>query len=56
MTDQTPIRVVLVDDHTQMHRIVQQTLDAALDVDLVGQGVNGKEAIALCVELSLTSC
>ena len=41
MPDQNPIRVVLVDDHAQMHRIVQQTLDATPDIKLVGQGADG---------------
>ena len=48
MTDENPIRVVLVDDHSQMHRIVQATLGATADIKLVGQGGNGQEGIALC--------
>lgn len=48
MTDKTPIRVVLVDDHLQTHRIVQATLGATSDIRLVGQGANGQEGIALC--------
>lgn len=46
--DKNPIRVVLVDDHLQMHRIVQVTLGVTLDIKLVGQGANGQEGIALC--------
>jgi len=48
MSDENPIRVVLVDDHFQMHRIVQTILDATPDIKLVGQGANGQEGIALC--------
>jgi NarL family two-component system response regulator LiaR len=48
MTDENPIRVVLVDDHSQMHGIVQATLGATADIKLVGQGGNGQEGIALC--------
>lgn len=48
MTSQSPIRVVLIDDHIQMHRVVQITLGATPDIKLVGQGANGKEGIALC--------
>jgi len=48
MTDQKPIRVVLVDDHAQMHRIVHAILGATTDIKLVGQGANGQEGIALC--------
>jgi NarL family two-component system response regulator LiaR len=48
MTAENPIRVVLVDDHFQIHRIVQGILSATADIQLVGQGANGQEAIALC--------
>lgn len=48
MTDKNPIRVVLVDDHFQMHRIVQELVIATPDIKLVGQGANGKEGIELC--------
>jgi len=48
MTDKNLIRVVLVDDHAQMHRIVHVILGATPDIKLVGQGANGQEAIALC--------
>ena len=48
MTAENPIRVVLVDDHLQIHRIVQTILGATSDIKLVGQGANGQEAIALC--------
>lgn len=47
-TDENPIRVVLVDDHHQMHQIVRATLGATADIKLVGQGANGQEGIALC--------
>jgi len=46
--EEPPIRVVLVDDHIQMHKIVQVTLDATTDIKLVGQGANGAEGITLC--------
>ena len=42
------IRVVLVDDHMQIHKIVQTTLDATPDIKLVGQGANGQEGLDLC--------
>jgi len=48
MTDKKPIRVVLVDDHIQMHKIVEATLRTTLDIKLVGQGANGEEGLALC--------
>ena len=48
MTDENPIRVVLVDDHLQIHRIVQTILGATAEIKLVGQGANGQEGITLC--------
>src|SRR3972149_9744647 len=48
MTAENPIRIVLVDDHLQMHRIVHVILGATTDIKLVGQGANGQEGIALC--------
>lgn len=47
-TEESPIRVVLVDDHLQMHKIVEGTLGATTDIKLVGQGANGEEGITLC--------
>jgi len=43
-----PIRVVLVDDHVQIHRIVQSILEATRDIMLVGQAANGQEGLTLC--------
>lgn len=48
MSDKNLIRVVLVDDHAQMHRVVHLILGATSDIKLVGQGANGQEGIALC--------
>jgi NarL family two-component system response regulator LiaR len=48
MTEQSPIRVVLVDDHAQMHRIIQAILGAIPDIKLVGQAANGQEGILIC--------
>lgn len=42
------IRVVLIDDHLQIHRIIQDTLRTTPDIKLVGQGANGQEAFTLC--------
>ena len=50
MSDHNPIRVVLVDDHSQMHRTIQVILGSTPDIRLVGQGANGQEGIDLCKE------
>jgi NarL family two-component system response regulator LiaR len=48
MTAEIPIRVVLVDDHAQMHGIVQGILASTPEIKLVGQAGNGQEGIVLC--------
>lgn len=48
MNEARPIRVVLVDDHAQIHRIVQTILEATRDIILVGQAANGQEGLMLC--------
>jgi NarL family two-component system response regulator LiaR len=48
MTAENPIRVVLVDDHLDIHRVVQTILAKTPDIRLVGQGANGQEGVALC--------
>jgi len=46
-----PIRVVLADDLGTTHVAVAQILKTALDIQLVGEASNGREALALCREL-----
>ena len=41
------IRVVLVDDHAVVRAGLKAVLGAAKDIDVVGEGRNGREAIAL---------
>ena len=48
MTDEYPIRVVLIDDHAKMHSIVRIILDPIDDIQMVAQGANGEEGIGLC--------
>lgn len=47
-----PIRVLLVDDHRQVHQAVAAILRMVDDIELAGQGSNGQEAIDLCAELA----
>jgi NarL family two-component system response regulator LiaR len=47
---ETPIKVVLIDDHRHIHQAVTTILGAMPFIDLVGQGSNGEEAIQLCQE------
>lgn len=45
-----PIRVMLVDDHTHIHKIVSTLLMTVDDISLVAQCSNGKDALMLCAE------
>ncbi len=51
MSKVPPIRVVLVDDHVHIHEAVALVLQAAADIDLIGHGSNGSEALQLCESL-----
>jgi NarL family two-component system response regulator LiaR len=51
MSDSKPIRIVLVDDHIQIHTIVVTLLKEASGILLVGQAANGQEALDLCRQL-----
>src|SRR5579862_4236105 len=63
MTDTTPrrpsvrphldahIRVVIVDDHLVVRAGLKAVLRAARDIDVVGEGANGDEALALVERL-----
>lgn len=50
MTSQTPIRVLLVDDHDMVRRGLAVFLQAFDDLDLVGEASDGAEALRLCAE------
>jgi NarL family two-component system response regulator LiaR len=47
----TPIRVLLADDHAVVRSGLGAFLLAADDLDLVGEAVNGAEAVRRCAEL-----
>lgn len=51
MVAQTPIRIVIVDDHAMLRRGLAVFLMSYSDLKLVGEGTNGKEALTLCAEL-----
>ncbi len=46
-----PIRVVVVDDHAVVRKGLEQLLAGADDIDVVGQGADGAEAIELARDL-----
>ncbi|MCB0155271.1 MAG: response regulator transcription factor [Anaerolineae bacterium] len=51
MTDSTPIRVVVVDDHDVVRGGINFFLSTVPDIDLVGEAGSGEQAIALCEQL-----
>jgi len=50
MDTQTPIRIVIVDDHAMLRKGLALFLRSYADLKLVGEAANGKEALALCGE------
>lgn len=51
MTQQTPIKVMIVDDHSVVRRGLRFFLLAFDDVTLVGEADNGETAVALCDQI-----
>jgi len=50
MNIQTPIQIVIVDDHAMLRKGLAVFLMSYTDLQLVGEAANGKEALALCAE------
>lgn len=50
MGTQTPIQIVIVDDHAMLRKGLAVFLNSYADLRLVGEAANGKEAVALCAE------
>jgi NarL family two-component system response regulator LiaR len=51
MSDQTPIRILLVDDHDMVRRGIAVFLLTNDDLVLIGEAANGVEALEKCAEL-----
>jgi two-component system, NarL family, response regulator LiaR len=51
MSEQTPIRILLVDDHDMVRRGIAVFLLTNDDLVLVGEAANGAEALEKCAEL-----
>ena len=51
MNNPTPTRILLVDDHDMVRRGLSVFLLAYEDFELVGEAVNGLEAVEKCAEL-----
>ena len=49
MTEETPIRVMIVDDHAVVRSGLEAMLLAFDDLELVGQAASGEGAVRLCV-------
>src|SRR4051794_37998468 len=45
MTEEAPIRVLLVDDHAVVRRGMSAYLDMLDDIEVVGEAVNGRQAL-----------
>jgi NarL family two-component system response regulator LiaR len=51
MSERTPIRIILVDDHAMVRRGLRFFVMGFDDLELVGEASSGKEAARLCAEL-----
>ena len=54
MNTTTAIRVLIVDDHAIVRDGLQEVLDRAADLQVVGQAVDGAEALAIASEVRRT--
>ncbi len=50
MPPQTPIRIVIVDDHAMLRKGLGVFLMSYADLKLIGEAANGKEALAVCAD------
>jgi NarL family two-component system response regulator LiaR len=50
MTDQTPIRVMIVDDHPMVRDGLRVFLNVLQDMEFVAEASNGQDAVRLCTE------
>jgi len=46
----TPIHIMVVDDHRYIHEVISRVLVGVPDIRIVGQAANGAEAVRLCEE------
>jgi NarL family two-component system response regulator LiaR len=51
VAEQSPIRVLVVDDHAVVRSGIRYSLLAFEDIELVAEAANGKEALRLCSEI-----
>ena len=47
----TPARLLIVDDHDLMRETTQLMLEGEPDLEVVGEAVNGRQALELCRQL-----
>ena len=51
MTDDVPVRILVVDDHALLRHGIVKVLAEERDLQVVGEAVNGREAVAKAAEL-----
>ena len=44
-------RIIIADDHTIVRRLVRETIESNLDVEIVGEATNGQETVDLVEKL-----
>jgi DNA-binding NarL/FixJ family response regulator len=50
-----PIEILLVDDHPDVRRVLREMIETYEDLILVGEAVNGEEAVLLAAKLKPTA-
>jgi DNA-binding NarL/FixJ family response regulator len=50
-SEDTPLRIVLADDHPLVRDALRRTLDTQPDMDVVGDASDGQDAVELCISL-----
>ena len=50
-TPSSPIEILLVDDHAQVRKLLRQMIETYHDLKVVGEAVNGEEAVLLAAKL-----
>ncbi len=51
MNESQPVRVIIVDDHGMVRKGLMSYLNNQMDMTVVGEGRDGREAISLCEQL-----
>lgn len=49
--NESPVRILLADDHAILRDTLRECLESESDFEVVGDGADGAQAVALCARL-----